>query len=86
MSPEHWGAFHDKVTKHIDTHGVPDGEHVFYSRLKRQGVVAEVNHAKRRIKYITTLPVGVSRVSKDNTGKHLIESALGENIPVFVID
>jgi hypothetical protein len=71
------------VTRHVVTNQVEDGEHVFYSRIKRQGVVAKINRANKHITYITVLPKGASRVAKEGTGKHMIESV---NVDIMYID
>ena len=74
MDAQAWSDFHHKVTSHLNDHDVPDGEHVMYSRVKRQGVVVDVNRQHKKITYVTALPPGVTRSTKPGTGKHMVES------------
>lgn len=80
---EDWQELHKKALQHVKDKSVPDGEHIFYSGKRRQGYVAEVNHAKKQLKVITTLDPGSSRVMRPNTGKHIVENV---ELQVFVLD
>ena len=79
-----WDDFHHTVQKHLSTGVVPDGEHVIYSKKKRQGVVVDVHNDSKKVTYITALPPGVTRTTKPGTGKHMVESI--EKYNVILVD
>lgn len=74
MKKEQWADFNKVNIEYVNANEVPDGEHIFYSRKKMQGVVVEVNHSLKRIKYITILDKGISRAAKPGTRKFMTEA------------
>ena len=68
-----WLELHKKMTDHINKNNVPAGDHAFYSKSTRQGYIASVNHAVKKINIVTVLPMGHSR-AKEGTGKHIVEN------------
>jgi hypothetical protein len=77
-----WKHLHNKATEYINKNKLDDGEHLFYSRLKRQGYVARLANKNRQLHLITVLPEGSSR-AKEGTQKHIIES---KEYDIIIVD
>lgn len=96
---EYWHQLHDKVHAVLNDHKqqvvakglhakpAKNGECLFYSSKQKQGYFANVDHENKKIRLITVLAPGHSRITKPTDQKIVLDHVeLSENIQIIILD